>query len=293
MKQTPIQGLKELRLKFSDGESFIKYFDDNYLELLKKEQYYYDTKADFESDRVGERYITNEGYWGEIVSYKNIKNCSFQFDNGCLVENKKYEYVKKGRIKNPFHPSIQGVGYLGIGKYTTSINSTETKYYQIFNSMIKRCYSKKYQEKQPTYKDVTVCEEWHNFQVFAEWFNKNYKEGFVLDKDILVKWNKIYSPETCCFVPAEINNIFTGRKQYRGMYPIGVVFNKSKQKFEASLSVNGKGTYLGSYKTPKEAFQVYKKTKENYIKEVADKWKDLINPRVYQAMYNYQVEITD
>ena len=116
--------------------------------------------------------------------------------------------------------------------------------------------------------------------------------GWELDKDILIKGNKIYSPETCAFVPAEINGIFTKTNSKRGVYPIGVSLHK-EGRFQAKVLKNKKQAYIGLFDTPEEAFQAYKKAKEEYIKEVADKWKDKIDPRVYEAMYNYQVEITD
>jgi len=139
-----------------------------------------------------------------------------------------------------------------------------------------------------------VCEEWRNFQNFAKWFEKNYKneimEKWQLDKDILVKRNKVYSPETCAFVPREINCLFTKTTKVRGNLPIGVT--KEYNKFRAQ-SCSNKKRYLGTFTTPEEAFQSYKKSKEIYIKEIADKWKGLISEQVYEAMYNYKVEIND
>ena len=150
---------------------------------------------------------------------------------------------------------------------------------------------KKGQEKQPSYIGCLVDEEWHNFQNFAEWFEDNYVEGWHLDKDILIKGNKIYSPETCCFVPLEINSLFTKSDKIRGEYPIGV--SKKDKKYQANVNKNSGFIFLGAFNTPEEAFQVYKTAKEDYIKEVADKWRGQITEQVYQAMYSYQVEITD
>ena len=133
--------------------------------------------------------------------------------------------------------------------------------------------------------------EWHNFQVFAKWFDENYKEGFVLDKDILLKGNKIYSPDTCVFVPREINGIFTLRQNKRGDYPIGVL--KNGNKFQANIVRYNKREYLGTFNTPEEAFQVYKVAKEDYIRHVANKWKNQITEECYQALLNYKIEITD
>ena len=139
--------------------------------------------------------------------------------------------------------------------------------------------------------DCTVDERWHNFQNFAEWYYDNYIEGYHLDKDILFKGNKIYSPETCCFVPQEINKLFTKRQSKRGDYPIGVISNK--KRFISIFTKEKKIFYLGSFATPEEAFIAYKTEKENRIKEIANKWKGLISDKVYQALINYQVEITD
>ena len=163
-----------------------------------------------------------------------------------------------------------------------------------WRSMLKRVYSELYHLSQPTYHGCSLAEEWYNFDNFKEWCFvnlKDYMEGWQLDKDILFKGNKIYSPENCCFVPQEINSLFTKSTKTRGDYPIGV--SKAGVKFEAKCRVNGVKRSLGRYNSPEEAFQVYKEVKENYIKELADKWEGLVSDKVYEAMYNYQVEIDD
>lgn len=184
-----------------------------------------------------------------------------------------------------------GVGYLGEGTFKTCIGGEFLKSYMKWRGILNRCYNKINQEKQPTYKGCTVTTEWHNYQIFAKWFEENYIEGFELDKDILIKNNKVYSPETCCFVPKEINSMLTNRKSNKGKYPVGV--NKRKCRFESRVNTKEERVYLGLFSTPEEAFQAYKIAKEKYIKEVADKWKFKILPEVYEALYNYKVEITD
>ena len=238
--------------------------------------------------KAGEKHITNEGYKVEIIEYFGWDNCSIQFEDGTVVKNRTYQNIVKGEICNPYHKSVCGVGYFGVGKYNSKINY---KAYKTWDSMIKRCYSEKEQEKCPTYIGCFVNERWHNFQNFGEWFYENHIEGFELDKDILVKGNKIYSPETCCFVPHEINSLFIKSNSIRGKYAIGV--HKVKSAFIAQLNIRGKRVYLGRFNTHEEAFHAYKTAKEACIKEVADKWKDKIDPRVYQAMCNYRVEIHD
>ena len=113
------------------------------------------------------------------------------------------------------------------------------------------------------------------------------KEGFHLDKDILIKGNKIYSFKTCCFVPVEINSLLTKTNSKRGNLPIGV--SKSGNKYKARLNSN----LLGTFDTSKEAFKVYKVAKEKHIKEVAEIWKSQITKQVYKALLKYKVEIID
>lgn len=159
--------------------------------------------------------------------------------------------------------------------------------------MIRRCYDEDFKQLNPTYIGCSVCEEWRKLSSFKEWFDKHYVEGWELDKDILIKGNKQYSPFACSFVPSEINLLFSKRNRLRGECPIGVYYREDKQKYCAGIGRKKRNIYLGLYSTPEEAFYAYKVAKEAYIKEVADKWKGKLDPRVYKAMYEYQVEITD
>lgn len=105
--------------------------------------------------------------------------------------------------------AIYGKGIYEKGKYKSKNHSIHTKEYLVWRTMISRCYNPDYLEKHPTYEKCEVCEEWLYFQDFAEWFHKNYykvdNEIVDLDKDFLCILNnyedKIYSPETCIFVP--------------------------------------------------------------------------------------------
>jgi hypothetical protein len=165
------------------------------------------------------------------------------------------------------------------------------KYYSIWHSMIKRCYCNNSLRDSPTYMDCFVDERFHNFKFFVEWCEKNYIDGFYLDKDILIKGNKIYGPDTCCFVPVEINNLFLLTNKKRGKYPVGVTLHG--KNYRAQVKMYGKSKNFGTYKTIEEAFENYKLNKLKYICELANKWKDKINNNVYDALINYKIEITD
>lgn len=249
------------------------------------------------NERIGEIKLNNQGLKMKIIKYENCENIDVQFENGYISKNNTYVNFKRGNIKNILIPNIYNVGFIGEGKYKALIKGKITKEYICWSNMLRRCYNEKTQEKYPAYIGCTVCKEWHNFQNFAEWFNNNYYEiekenDIYLDKDILIKGNKIYSPDTCIFVPRIINNLFTKNNIRRGEYPIGVYFKN--KNFVAQCSVgNGIQKFLGNYNTPEDAFNAYKKFKENLIKQIADDYKDRIPKKLYDALYNYKVEIND
>ena len=252
--------------------------------------------------KVGEINYNNNGSKMQIIKYINNRNVFIQFDNNNYKTKTSYKDFKEGRVKNPYDKTYVGIGFLGEGKYKKYINKKDTKQYSEWGHMLKRCYDKNYLSRFPTYKDCTVCKEWCNFQIFAKWFDENYyeidNEKMRLDKDILIKGNKIYSPETCIFVPENINNLFVKSDAIRGKYPIGVTEHKPHKlyttKYRARcMNNNKKRIDLGLYNTPGEAFYAYKKYKENLIKRIADEYKNKIPQKLYDAMYRYKVEITD
>lgn len=138
--------------------------------------------------------------------------------------------LKMGNIKNTYLPTVYSIGYLGEGEFKPTFKGKRTKEYSTWQGMLQRCYDEKFNNRHISYKKCEVCEEWHCFQNFAEWFYENYRpeimQGWQLDKDILVKGNKIYSPETCCFLPQRINKLLTKNNRVRGEYPIGVDYYK-------------------------------------------------------------------
>ena len=193
-------------------------------------------------------------------------------------------------------PKFYGKGCIGVGKHSLS---TSSRARNLWGGLLKRCFCNKYHKTKPTYKGITVCGEWLDFQNFAEWcetqefFNAKDDKGksYQLDKDILVRGNKVYSPETCCFIPSQINSLFSYVKSTKGEYPAGVSYMKSRCKFEAYVSKRGKRVNLGYFRTSEEAFVAYKTAKETHIKEMAKEWKGRIDERAYQALINYEVHI--
>lgn len=245
---------------------------------------------------VGTKYTTKQGCEVEILEYISYSKILIKFNDAVGLE----KFVSKkellnGMIKNPYHPDVRGVGFFGEGPHVAKVGNEISKEYTHWSSMLSRCYYQKYHERFPTYIGCSVDPQWHNFQEFAEWCQ--WQVGFgapksVLDKDLLLPNNKIYSPEACVFLPAKLNNLIVTQVKPGKNVPAGISFQESSQKYIVSCAIDGKNKNLGRYKCPKEAFKVYKDFKENLVKEKADEYKDQIDPRAYFALVNYKVAAT-
>ena len=253
-------------------------------------------------DRTGEEKLNNFGSKMVIKEYRKATDIDVYFpEYNWIFKHATYNSFKNREIKCPYEPRYFGVGYLGEGKYKMSEKRKHTDEYDIWHNMIKRCYDPKLHERNPTYKGCTVEDYLLNFQNMGEWIDKNYYEvpgeQMCLDKDILCKGNKVYSRDTCIFVPQRINKLFTKRDNYRGDCPIGTNPTPSGNYKVRCWDVYGKRIYLGTYSTEEEAFHVYKNYKEKVIKEVIDSYEGKIPEPFYsrlrEAMYNYEVEIDD
>lgn len=142
-------------------------------------------------------------------------------------------------------------------------------FYQKWHNMLGRCYNPKYHEKQPTYLECSVCEPWLTFSNFRAWMVKQDWRGKHLDKDLLILGNKTYSPETCIFVPGDINKLINDHAAKRGKWPIGVCFDKASGRFRARCRVNGGYRDLGRFSTPEQAHKAYVIFKEEHIHQIA------------------------
>ena len=246
-------------------------------------------------------------YWGDkIVNFEGYEFTLLKIeDRIATLEDSKgrvfkvnYGFLKHGNFCYPYHPSVAGVGYFGVGPYVAKEKSDRhTEEYENWSSMIKRCYAEASRKHSTSYDDKEVCEEWHNFQNFAEWATKQIgfnKPDYHLDKDLLVKGNLVYAPNTCVYLPREIN-MFIKRKRMNDL-PIGVdiAYNyDGTPYFRTQARENGKNICLGRFQLVEDAFNAYKQHKERLAKELATKWKGAIDDRAVQALMNYTVEITD
>ena len=185
----------------------------------------------------------------------------------------------------------------GIGYHGREGIDCKSRAYLRWNDMMQRCYNIKLHMRQPQYEECTVCEEWWNFCNFEKWYNEHWNqiedETMDLDKDILFKGNKEYSPASCCIVPHNINTLFLTGKRGREDLPLGVWYDKDKRKYRAGMSYQGLTIKIGTFDALEDAFARYKVYKEDFIKDIAEQYKEMIPDKVYQAMLNWKIEIGD
>ena len=173
---------------------------------------------------------------------------------------------------------VYGVG-VNDATYIVSSKNSDNKvevcpFYRAWRDMIKRCYSPWHLNTTPTYIDSTVVDEWHKLSNFRLWMEKQNWEGNVLDKDLLMPENKIYGPNTCLFVPPEVNGAVVGLFKQSSNYPVGVSFHKTKGKIRAVCRQNNRGVHIGYFKTSCLASRAYKEFKSNHLRLFAESYKD-------------------
>ena len=254
--------VKRRKIKFLDGNSKEKIV---YNEAINKGKIKNENIKNIYE--VGNIFHTNEGCRIIIVDIIDKDRRMIEF-----LDSFKYKTIvftnniKIGAISNPFFKSIYGEGYTGDGVYHISINGKHTQEYRIWRGVLDRCYNLKFKEKHTTYKNVHLCEEWHNFQTFAKWYNDNYPYHikdirFDLDKDLLQSdvEHKIYSKHTCLFLPKRINTYLSNTTIRNTSGYTGVVFDKRRNKWVAQIHEfeTSNNKYLGTYMDLNEASQAY------------------------------------
>lgn len=170
--------------------------------------------------------------------------------------------------------------------YDSDGRKRNEKAYEVWVSILKRCYSQKYRQKFPTYDGCTIHDSWKYYKNFKSWFEENYINNYHLDKDFLIEGNKVYGPTTCIFIPDWLNVFITGHGRARGEWPVGVYYKKSTGGFVSQISKNGKMIHLGVHETPEKAYEVWLTYK---LKLAADKKEEM--DRIDERLYPRAVEI--
>ena len=240
---------------------------------------------------VGQVRNTNEGGSFTVIEVHSAINVIIKHndEHGHIAKVSSCQ-VRNGNIRNPFYPTLYGVAYMGVGKHKAKIKGKHVQHYSIWTGAVCRCYCPVRLAKRPSYNGCTLSKEFLCYQNFAEWYttHESYGLGYELDKDLLVKGNKVYSAETCTLIPREINlAIRTDRKKDSDL-PVGVLKNKIGG-YTAGVRIKSKDCHLGTFNTTEEASAAYVEAKEAYVKDVALEWKDKIEPRAFEALMNWTV----
>ena len=257
------------------------------------------------SHKFGDWYSNSRGQKFKLLDTHDLNDvihCTMEDSEGRRFTIQ-YTNLTNGSFLSPWERSVAGVGYFGVGRFIAKgyREDRHTKEYEDLNSMLKRCYVGVSSET--SYKDVEVCKDWHNFQNFAEWFysQKHCEDGFAVDKDLKVIGSRLYSPETCSLVPCEVNSLFTGSNENlkERNLPKGVHFCKDKtlyiaqiHKGELTKTGNKKQTYLGQFNSKVEALSAYKVAKEDHVKEVANRFKNVLDLQVYNNLMEFEVDVS-
>ena len=231
----------------------------------------------------------------KILEYKNNKQVVIMFLNTGFITEESMGVIRSGHIRDNEAFPVYKVGVMDIPNELQK-GKPKPREYSIWNGIRQRCYNENNRDNLMSYKGIKMSDNFKLYSYFKEWCHKQIgfnEDGWHLDKDILVKGNKVYSEDTCCFVPPEINCTITNNKSVRGQFPQGVTYNRTKTRYRAKIRRGAKLESLGTYDTPEEAFYAYKPIKEACIKSLAEKWKDKIDPRVYDALVKWEINIDD
>ena len=252
----------------------------------------------------GSEFLTSQGYVIRVLEYRSSNDVLIEFVGLNYITTARMSNIKTGKVGYPFHPNKYGA-YFGIGPYT---NHNIPKVYDIWYEMFTRVYNENdLNKRNNTYKGLYICQEWFNYQAFAEWYinysnllNPDFYNDYQIDKDILqwgIEGNHYYSPQTCCLIPSTLNMALANHNVERISepdLPVGVTDNGkgTRRSFSINISMYGESSYLGTFNDPMEAFSVYKFHKEKYIKELADYYFSMncILKDVYDALYRIEIK---
>lgn len=231
-----------------------------------------------QSIKVGDVFGTTYGGDVVVTEYKSYREITVQF----LDEHKHQAVIsgcrlKSGAVKNPYAKTVLGVAYIGKGAYS---RSTHLEIYSRWKKIIERCYDPYKLNKDMSYVDVYVCDEWLNFQNFARWYDSKSDEQKTLDidKDLFSGEVKVYSPSTCTFLPKEINAFLSNCGKSEGF-----VYSERYKRYLARPVENGERKHM-LFDTKKEASQFILDLRKKRLTELANKWRAIIGDRAYEKL---------
>lgn len=240
-------------------------------------------------DRTGETNVNHQGFKMTIIKYESYDKTTVEFEDKYKTQTViSYQHFKNGFMRNPSF--IWLAGRILIDKNDVNENPIA---YQKYRAMIDRCYGKQ-KYNNVVYKGCEVCKEWFDFENFVKWFNENYytieNESMELDKDLFGD-GKLYSPNTCIFVPHKLNSWFAvmgknNQERLNENLPTGVSYHKGRGYKHYRVVSLEKGQL---FYTPEEAYEAYKANTELKFKNYAEQHKDAIPLKLYEKLINYEI----
>lgn len=232
---------------------------------------------------IGKMFKTTKGEKLVITSYQNSKNVGYKIlDKYGHCGVARLHDIMKGLISNPYCKNVYNTGFIGDGIYKAwdSDKGRNTKCYKVWYSMMTRCYA----GEDPAYLNVTVCEDWHNFQNFAKWYHSqkfSNLRDYDIDKDI--KGGTTYNPENCLIIPRVLNSALVNIRRYSP--------NLSGNVYVVRISTFGKSRHIGRFKDKKQAVKAYYKEKVAYLRELLYRLDSVIDERTKTGIENLIIEI--
>ncbi|CAM0058702.1 HNH endonuclease [Vibrio phage K406] len=230
---------------------------------------------------IGDIYTSKNFGDMEVISNEGSRNVGVKFLNtGHKVYGLQRGNVVRGNVKDVFVPTVEGIGYLGTPRYVARLPA-----YHCWKHMLVRCYSENYHSTRETCSDCSVTDSWHNFCNFEKWYNENVVEGYHLDKDLIVQGNRVYSPETCCFIPPMLNGLIVEKGKLVDGCEVGVSKRRKKgsSEYNGLYNVQYAGVYLARTENVEEANSLYKEFKKLHFEELADKLEQSATITPFQA----------
>lgn len=229
----------------------------------------------------------------KIVAIRSSTNVDISFvNNPEPVQTITATRARIGNVSDPFYPTVECRGYLGVGEHECYVNGKRNKIYTVWRGMLARAYG-------DGNTATGVCKEWWNFQTFADWYVESLgdiKEEMTVVFDVLDPSTKTYGPETSTLVPVYIHKILINNApaEKESRLPRGVSEARDKHgrlngMYKAYVRIHDKSVYLGSFPTALQASRAYNAAKEKHVRDTAKRYKAILTEEAYKALHRWRV----
>ena len=249
--------------------------------------------TDFEV-KVGDLRRNNYGCLYTVIRIRDSYNATIRYlDKFSHEQTLALRSARLGITRNPYAPTLAGVGYIGSGKYMSSVSrGTYTREYMLWAGLIRKYYDRKKVDITQSKYNKNVCPEWHNFQTFADWVvSLGYYDDqlFSLNTTLLADESNVIGPDTTCFIPDVLVGHLVRTKPRRvSTLPMGIILPTRCARYLVQIKCYGKSQPIAKCVDIFEAISIHKHAKEEHVKEVANLYRHELEPRVYDALMSWK-----